>query len=215
MVESRVYAKQQGVPRYSDDTWVALRASRDGSPIGMPWQVALTIEGKAFQIRQGNLTTPVTGRVDITDTLSEMAAEAASGYTLIPMYVNCEIEALGGTLPQACLKSVGAVITTLGTQVVPMNLRVGGPAAAGRAAAGATAGLVVVAAELNTTTRVIVSGHTSAIGDAQPTILDHQIEVPHILVGPASVYLQVGTVTTGSTYFAFLNYAELLTNDIT
>ena len=214
MVEARVYAKQQGVPRYSDDTWVALRASRDGSPIAMPWQVALTIEGKAFQIRIGNLTTPVTGDVDITDGAAEMAAEAAAGYTLIPMYVNVEIEALGGTLPQACLKSVGAVITTLGTQVVPMNLRVGGPAAAGRAAAD-SAGDVIVAAELNTTTRVIVSGHTSAIGDAQPTILDHQIEVPHILVGPASVYLQVGTVTTGSTYFAFVNYAELLTNDIT
>ena len=215
MVESRVLAKQQSVPRFSDDSWVALRAARDGSPIGMPWQVALTIEGKVYQVRNGNLTTPLTGRVDITDTLAEAATEASAGITVIPLYVNCEIEALGGTLPQACLKSVGALITTVSTVYVPQNLRPGGPAASGRSTVAVSAGAVTVAAELNTTTRVIASGHTSAIGDAQPTILDQQFEVPHILVGPASVYLQVGTVTTGSTYFSFYNFAELLSNDIT
>ena len=73
---------------------------------------------------------------------------------------------------------------------------------------------MTVAGDVNTTTRVLASGHTSAIGDAQPNILNDEFLVPHILVGPASVYLQVGTVTTGSEYFGFFNYAELLSNDV-
>ena len=213
MADQRVYAKQQGVPRSSDDTWVSLRASRDGAPIVMPWQVALAIEGRCYQVRLGTITTPLTGDVEITDTAAEAAAEAAAGNTIIPLFVNVEIEALGGTLPQAAFKSVGAVITTLGTAFIPLNLRVGGPAAQGRAAV-AAAGGVAVAAELNTTTRVLASNHLTTLTNGQP-LLDKDFVVPHVLVGPASVYLQVGSVATGSTYFAFFNYAELLTNDVT
>ena len=214
MVDQRVYAKQQSVSRFSDDTWVNLRASRDGSPIIMPWYVALAIEGRVYQVRLGTITAPLTGDIEITTVAAESAAEAAAGSTIIPLYVNVDLEALGGTLPQACFKSVNALITTLGTAFVPLNLRIGGPAASGRAAV-AAAGGVAVAAESNTTTRVLASGHTSGIGDAQPNLLDQQFRYPNVLVGPASIYLQVGTVMTGSDYFAFYNYAELLTNDIT
>ena len=214
MGDQRGYAKQQSAPRASDDTWAALRSSRDGSPILFPWYFALAVEGKCFQVRLGTITAPLTGDVDVTDTAAEAAAEAATGMTILPLYANVDIELLGGTLPQVCLKSVNAVITTLGTQFIPLNLRIGGPAAQGRAAV-AAAGGVAVAAEVNTTTRVLASGHTSAIGDAMPNILDQLFEVPHVLVGPASVYLQVGTVTTGTAYFGFFNYAEIATNDIT
>ena len=214
MTDQRVYAKQQSVTRAGDNTWLSLRASRDGSPILFPWYFALAVEGKVYQVRLGTITAPLTGDVDITDTAAEAASEAAAGMTIIPLYANVDLEALGGTLPQACLKSVGALITTLGTQFIPLPLRIGGPPASGRAAV-AAAGGVAVAAEVNTTTRVLASGHTSAIGDVQPNLMDQLFEVPHVLVGPASVYLQVGTVTTGSAYFAFYDYAELLTNDIT
>ena len=214
MVDQRVYAKQQSVTRFSDDTWVNLRASRDGSPIIMPWYVALAIEGRCYQVRLGTITAPLTGDIEITTVAAEAATEAAAGSTIIPLYVNVELEALGGTLPQACLKAAGALITTLGTAFIPLPLRIGGPAASGRSAV-AAAGGVAVAAEATGTHRVLASGHTSGIGDAQPNILDQQFRIPHVLVGPASVYLQVGTVMTGSTYFGFYNFAELLTNDIT
>ena len=213
MTDERVYAKHLGAPRATDDTWVALRATRDGAPIVLPWHAALAIEGKCYQVRLGTITTPLTGDIDITDATAEAAAEAAAGNTIIPLAVNVQLETLGTTLPQAALKSVGAVITTLGTAFVPLNLRIGGPAASGRAAV-AAAGGVAVAAEVATTTRILAAGIATAIASAQPTFLDEQFDVPHILVGPASVYLQVAAVTAGPTYFAFFNYAELLTTDI-
>lgn len=210
MSDERVYAKAQSVSRATDDTWVALRSSRDGAPIVLPWYVALAIEGKCYQVQLGTITAPLTGDVLITDTKAESAAEAATGYVLLPYKLNAEIEALGGTLPQVCLKSVGALITTLGTAFVPLNLKLGGPAASGRAAV-AAAGGVTVAAELATTTRVIFSA-TQAVAADQ--IIHEQFAVPHVLVGPAAVYLQVGSVTTGSTYFANYEYAELASTDV-
>lgn len=211
MSDERVYAKQQNPPRATDDTWVALRASRDGSPIVLPWYTALAVEGKCYQVRLGTITAPLTGDVLITDTAAESAAEAASGYVILPFHLNAEIEALGGTLPQVAFKAVNALITTLGTAFTPLNLKIGGPAANARAAV-AAAGGVAVAAEVNTTTRVIFST-TQAVAADQ--VIDKFFEVPHVLVGAASVYLQVGSVTTGSTYFANYDFAEFTTAELT
>jgi len=212
MSDLRVYTKQQDPTRAGDDHWVALRAARDGAPIVLPWQTALAIEGKVYQVRLGTITTPLTGDVLITDTAAESAAEAASGRVIVPLAVVVEIEALGGTLPQAAFKSVGALITTLGTAFVPLNLKIGGDAYSGRAAVSAAGG-VTVAAELNTTTRVIAS-NTNAVAADGRGILNEQFDVPHVLVGPASCYLQVGSVATGSTYFGFYNLAEFTEAEI-
>jgi hypothetical protein len=210
MSEERVYAKSQSVSRATDDTWVALRASRDGAPVVLPWLVALAIEGKVFQVRLGTITAPLTGDVLVTDTAAEAASESATGYTIIPVKLNVNLEALGGTLPQVEFKSVGALITTLGTAFVPLNLKIGGPAASGRSAVSAAGG-VAVAAEVNTTTRQHYSSTTAAIGNFQ---INEVFEVPPVLVGPASAYLQIGSVTTGSTYFANYDFVELLSTDV-
>lgn len=212
MSDMRAYAKSVAAPRATDDTWVALRSTRDGAAIVAPWHAALAIEGKCYQVRAGTITTPLTGDVEITDTAAEAAAEAASGYVILPLSVNVDIEALGGTLPQAAFKSVNALITTLGTAFTPLNLRIGGAAANARAAV-AAAGGVTVAAEVNTTTRVLAMQHIAAVGNF--AILKEQFLIPHVLVGAASVYLQVGTVTTGSSYFANFEFAEFTTGELT
>ena len=211
MSDERVYAKQQNVPRATDDTWVSLRATRDGSPIVMPWLVALAIEGKCYQVRLGTITTPLSADIAVTDTAAESAAEAASGYVILPYRLNVNIEALVGTLPQIEFKSVGALITTLGTAFTPLNLKIGGPAASARAAV-AAAGGVAVAAELNTTTRQHFSLTQTVAGDQ---VVDVTLAVPPVLVGAASVYLQIGSVTTGSTYFANYEFAEFTTSELT
>lgn len=211
MADERVYAKQQGASRTTDDNWVALRASRDGAPIVQPWFVALAVEGKVFQVRLGTITAPLTGDVEITDAAAESAAEAASGYVILPLSLNVSIEALGGTLPMVAFKSAGALITTLGTAFTPLNVKIGGPAANARAAV-AAAGGVAVAAELATTTRVIFYAHQAVAADQ---VINEQLEIPHVLVGPASCYLQVGSVTTGSTYFGHYEFAEFTTAELT
>ena len=211
MSDLYVRAQQQSVGRATDGQWVALRGTRDGSPIVLPWLSALAIEGAVFQVRLGTITTPLTGDVLVTDTAAESAAEAATGFTIIPIRLNVNIEALGGTLPQIEFKSVGALITTLGTAFTPLNLRIGGPAASGRAAV-AAAGGVAVAAELNTTTRQHYSATLAAVGNFQ---INEVFAVPPVLVGPSSAYLQIGSVTTGSTYFANYDYVELASGNIT
>ena len=211
MSDLYVRAQQQSVGRASDGQWVALRGLRDGAPITAPWFVALAIEGAVYQVRLGTITAPLTGDVLVTDTAAESAAEAASGFTIIPLRLNVNIEALGGTLPQIEFKSVGALITTLGTAFIPLNLRIGGPAASARAAV-AAAGGVAVAAELNTTTRQHFSLTQTAAGDQ---VINETFAVPPVLVGPASCYLQIGSVATGSTYFANYDFAELSSGDIT
>ena len=211
MSDIRVYAKGVSPPRATDDSWVALRAFRDGAPIVVPWLVALAVEGKIYQVRLGTITTPLTGDVAITDTAAESAAEAATGYVILPLHLNVTIEALGGTLPAVEFKSVGALITTLGTAFTPLNLKIGGAAANGRAAV-AAAGGVAVAAELNTTTR---QHYTDTRAVAADGIIDVDFDLPPVLVGPASCYLQVGSVTTGSTYFAHYEFAEFTTGELT
>ena len=210
MSDERVYAKTQNVARASDDTWTNLRATRDGAPIVAPWLVTLAIEGKVYQVRLGTITTPLTGDVLITDTAAESAAEAATGFTIMPVRLNVDIEALGGTLPQVAFKSVGALITTLGAAFVPLNLRIGGPAASARAAVSAAGG-VAVAAEVDTTTRVHFAA-TQAV--AANNYLNVDFELPPVLVGPASCYLQVASVTTGSTYFANYDFAEFVGTEV-
>jgi hypothetical protein len=179
----------------------------------MPWLAALAVEGKCYQVRIGNLTTPVTGNVNITDTAAEMAAEASTGYVIIPFYLNVQTEAIGGTLPECALKSVGALITTISTAFVPLNLKIGGPAATGRASIAASAGAVTVAAELATTTRRHFA-HVQVIAAAALPLADVYLKVPPVVVGPGSVYLQVSATTTGCTYFAHFDYAELTTAEL-
>ena len=211
MSDERVYAKSQSAPRATDDTWVALRASRDGAPIVLPWYVALAIEGKVYQVRLCTIKTPLVVDIVITDTAAESAAEAASGYTIMPVRLNVDIESLGDTLPQACFKSVGALITTLGTAFVPLNHKIGGPAANARAAVSAAGG-VAVAAEVDTTTRVHFIA-TQAV--AANNYLNVNFRAPPVLVGPASCYFQIATTaTTGPSYFANYDFVEFVASEI-
>ena len=212
MSDLRAYAKSQMVNRKTDDTWTELRATRDGAPIVQPWLTALTIEGKVYQVRMGTVTTPLVGDIVITTVAAEAAAEAALGYVIMPVYLNVQIEALGGTLPELAFNSVGALITTLGTAFTPLNLKIGGAAANARAAV-AAAGGVAVAADGATTTRQIYR-HTQAVAASVSCIANQVFEVPHVLVGPASVYLQIGSATTGSDYFGHFDFVELTAAEI-
>jgi hypothetical protein len=166
--------------------------------------------GMGYQVRAGTITTPLTGDVLITDTAAEFCADAASGLTIIPCYFEVDIEALGGTLPQVTAKAAPA-ISTAGAAFVPLPLLTGGPAAASTARV-AAAGGVTVAAELNTTTRVLYE-RTLAVGASLKAERDFHPK-PR-LAGPACIYIQVGSVTTGSDYFGHLDYIEGLTSQLT
>ena len=167
---------------------------------------ALILDGRGYQVRLGTITTPLTGDVAITDTAAEAAADAASGTTILPVFMQVDIEALGGTLPQVAAKSV-ATVSSAGAAFVPLPLKSDGAAAVSTARVAATGG-VTVTAEAATTTVVHYIRTLAVAGDAQA--LWEPAAAP-VLVGARCFYLQVGSVTTGSTYFANFNYLELPT----
>ena len=176
-----------------------------GEQIIMDWLQKAALDGMVYQVRAGTITAPLTGDVLITDTAAEMAADCAAGTTIIPVRFNAILEGLGGTLPEMTCKSV-ATVSSSGSAFTPLPLRTDGPAAVSTARV-AAAGAVTVTAELATTTM----RHFQAFSDsitAQPWVGHTFVPAP-VLVGARSFYVQVGSVGTGSTYFADFDYVEI------
>lgn len=167
------------------------------------------MDGHGYQVRAGTITTPLTGDVLITDTAAEMSADATAGLVLIPVFLQADIEALGGTLPQIAAKSVGSV-SSAGTAFVPLPLRIGG-AAAGTTGRVSAAGGVTVTAEAATTTRQHFTQTIAVAADVQAI---WEPARPPILAGASCFYVQIGSVTTGSTYFAHMDYLEFTSSQL-
>ncbi len=131
MTDLRVYAKQTDVGRQRDDTWVNLRASRDGSPIVLPWYQALVLEGRAFQI--GNDPgTELTVMTTYADTSKTLYVDIPDGTAAIPLKVQYSFAAAGATLAEF----YAFVSLTLnggggGTTLTPTNLRGDSPLTSG------------------------------------------------------------------------------------
>lgn len=174
-----------------------------GALVVMDFYAKAVLDGKGYQVRAGTITTPLTGDVLITDAAAEMCADAVAGQVIIPVFMQVDIEALGGTLPQVTAKSV-ATVSSAGAAFTPLPLRSGG-AAAGTTARVAAAGGVTVTAELATTTLQHYTRTMAVAGDVQA---QWEPLRPPVLNGARCFYVQVGSVTTGSTYFGHFDYLE-------
>ena len=167
---------------------------------------AMILDGRGYQVRAGTVTTPLTADVLITDTAAEMCADAVAGTTLMPVFMQIDIEALGGPLPQVAAKSV-ATVSSSGTAFTPLPLKSDGAAAVSTARVAAT-GATTVTAELATTTVVHYIRTLAVAADVQA--IWEPVAAP-VLVGARCFYVQVASVTTGSTYFGNFNYLEMPT----
>ena len=205
---------QQNSPRAISEGLEAMpKINRRGELCVIDFYTQMVQEGRAYQLRLGTITTPVTGDVLITDANAEAVIDAGAGLIIIPVEAQVDIEALGGTLPQVCVKAVGTV-STAGAAFVPLPLFLddNNPKAASRSTARvAAAGGCTVTAEAATTTQQLYARTlaTAALEEAiwRPTM-------PPFVGNDGCVYLQVGSVTTGSTYFAHMNWLEMLVSVI-
>ena len=214
MSDLRALVGQDSLSANSEGQFADIKASKRGELIVIDWYKQMAIEGRVFQVRAGTITTPIVGDLLITDAAAEMCADAATGTTIIPSYLNIGIRLGTGILHEYAAKSVGAV-STAGTAFVPLNLLVGGAAPASTARA-ATAGGCTVAAEVATTTRRHWSASnplTVGAGNEQTTF-EWTPRVPPVCVGPASFYVQIAASGTGPSYYAHFNYVELATTAI-
>src|SRR3990167_1848608 len=171
----------------------------------MDWYQAMILDGRGYQVRAGTITAPLTGDVAITDTDAEMCADAASGTTIVPVYLNASVESLnGGTLPEIAAKSV-TVVSNSGTAFVPLPLKSNGSAAVSTARVQA-AGSVQVPAEAATDTARHFANVVAVAGDA--ILADHEFRPAPLLVGARCFYIQISGATAGPLYFAHFDYIE-------
>ncbi len=127
MSNPRVYAKQNDVSRASDDTWVALRATRDGSPIIMPWYQALVLEGRVFQGNANNPAVEITPAATYADASGTLGVDIPDGSAAFPLRAEVVMSlTVAGTevyfYTSRVLNASGN-----GTIVTPRNLRVDNP----------------------------------------------------------------------------------------
>lgn len=205
------FVAQDSVSAASENTWVGVKASKRGEIVVLDWWTQMALEGRVFQVRAGTITTPLVGDLVITDSAAEMCADAQTGFTIVPAYLNIGIRLGTGILHEYAAKSASA-ISTAGTAFIPLPLYMGGPAAATTARV-AAAGAVSVTAELATTTRqlwhyanplAVAAGHDITTHEWTPTAAT-------ALVGPACFYVQIAASGTGPSYYANFDYVELRT----
>lgn len=208
------FVAQDSVSAASENTWVGVKASKRGEIVVLNWWTQMALEGRVYNVRAGTITTPIVGDLVITDQNAEMCADAQTGFTIVPAYLNMGIRLGTGILHEYAAKSVGS-ISTAGTAFIPLPLQMGGPAAATTARA-AAAGAVTVTAELATTTTrlwsysnplAVAAGHDITYHEWAPT-------APPTLVGPSCFYVQIAASGTGPSYYANFDYVELTTNSV-
>lgn len=204
----------QDTPRSESESVQAyLKGTKRGEACVIDFYTEMMLEGRAFQMRAGSVTTPLVGDAVIIDTKAEMAVEAPNGLAVLPVYCNIAINLGAGTLHEYCLNSVDGAITTIGTAFVPLSLIMDSNAKSSmvsRCAVAAEGGVTVVADAVTTTRShwhvanplAVAAGHGITTHEWQP-------RVPPVVANTAHAYVQIAATTTGPSYFANVDWIEL------
>src|SRR3990167_4962913 len=102
-------------------TETQMTVSPHGAGVILDFLTHSLLNGHGFEVRLGALTTPVTGDVEVTTVAAEASHDSVAGHVLIPIRFTFDLEAIGGTLPQASVKMT-ATASTAGPAVTPPPL---------------------------------------------------------------------------------------------
>lgn len=217
MADNRLYVAHDTVAAAGEGQWVEQKGNKMGFQIVVDFYTQMAIEGRAFQVRAGTVTTPAVGDIVITDTAADMCIDAALGTTIIPVYGNVSLNLAANALVEVAGKSVG-VASTVGAAFVPLPLLAGGVAAVSTARVaetGAAATGVTVTGELDTTTLRHFSWSQPIAAGAWNTWYDWTPKAPPILNGVRCFYFQIAAgATAGPSYYAHFDYIELPTTKV-
>ncbi len=209
MADQRIFVAHDTLDAAGESTWMAAKGNKLGFQIVMDFYTQMAIEGRVFSVRAGTISVPLVGDVLITDTAAEMAVDAASGTTIIPVTTNIGINLGSGTAHEYVGKSV-ATVSSAGDAYTPLNLRSDGGAATTTARVDAAGGVTVTAETVSTTLLHFVKGAGIAQG-AYALNVEWEPRTPPVLVGPRCFYVQIAAASTGPSYFANIDYIELPT----
>ena len=212
IAEIQVRVNQDAPRAAGEEIYIDIKGSKRGEMCVVDFFTQMYLEQRAYSVRIGSVSAPVTSDVAITTLEADMCADVVNGLTLIPTYFNFAANLMTGTANEVGFKSVGSA-STAGTVFVPVPLYVGGVAALSTARAQAT-GNCTVADDAVTTTREIAAWANGIAAGAYATTYVYKPRLPHIVNGAGGVYVQVGATTTGCQYFAAFEYIELRTANI-
>ena len=192
---------------------IALKAGKMGFLIIQDFFAQMAIEDRVYQVRAGDVATPLVGDQPLIDTKAEACVDAVLGTTMIPCYACIGVVLAPGTATMFKIQSQ-VVVSSAGTAFVPLPLYTGGTASTSTARV-AAAGGVTVTAEVATTSRLHFSGGSAIAAGAYayPNMV-WEPKAPPILNGPACLYYQAGGTTTGPSYFFNVDYVELPTASV-
>ena len=143
MADLYVRAQQQSVGRGVDGTWLALRATRDGSPIVMPWLQALVLEGRCFSAPAPQPSTinitglTVLAGASLGDDDKLLYVDIPDGTAFLPLEVRVSSLVTGAAIAQY-LVFVSPTLNGTGgseTAITPINLRLDSPVSTAATAA--------------------------------------------------------------------------------
>jgi hypothetical protein len=212
MSDERIYVAQDTLLAAGENTWVPKKGNKMGFAVMMDFYTQMAIEGRIFNVTAGTISVPLVGDVVLTDAKAEMAVDAASATTIIPIFTNVSVNLGTGTLHEYAGKSV-ATVSSAGDAFTPLNLLAGGSAAVSTARVDAAGGVTVTAETATTTLRHWSWSQPIAMG-AYFATYDWQPRTPPVLVGPRCYYVQIAATTTGPSYFASIDYIELPTANV-
>src|SRR3990167_3825845 len=126
--ELQVKVNQDAPRAGGEGAYLDIKGSKRGEMCIIDFYTAMYLEQRAYSVRIGSVSAPVTSDTAINTLEADMCADVVAGLTLIPTYFNIAIQAATGTENEVGFKS-NAAVSTAGTVFVPIPLYIGGVAA--------------------------------------------------------------------------------------
>ena len=218
MAHDQVRVNQDSLRAAGEGAYIPMKGTKRGEMCVVDFLLEMAIEGRGYQVRAGNLTTAITGGVTAADTESEMAVNALSNMTVMPVEAMVSIDVAAGDAIEIHGKSVAGA-TSAGTAFAPLPLLMGGIPSRCTAVTKTAGGCTVPAETVTTTIRHFCTRTEFANTDGtdphlptNPTIW--QPLAPPVIVGAGVFYVQIGSATTAPNYYAHFDYLEFETTQI-
>src|SRR3990167_1642486 len=180
--ELQVKVNQDAPRAGGEGAYLDIKGSKRGELCIIDFYTQMYLEQRAYSVRAGSVSTPLTSDTAITTLEADMCADAVLGLTMIPTYFNIALNAATGTANEVGFKS-NAAVSTGGTVFVPVPLYIGGAAALTTGRVQAT-GSCTVADDAVTTTREIAAWANGIAAGAYTTTYQDKPRMPHVVVGP-------------------------------
>ena len=183
--------------------------------VGDLWSY-LALQGRMFNLQETTTGTVLTAAVaDATSnvlTIPSMRFTVPTGVTVFPYRFNIAWQARAGTITEGMIiASETDTYTSGGVALVPKNWRTDNIRATSVSNCATGSGTALVEAALVRPRSLYKFVHTHAIAATDVNNIEKIWPVLWPIVGPASVLIYLGSVTTAATYLFSLDWAELPT----